>query len=105
MTPDEARRRCTASRAAQGLPPTVEDPATLARAAVLLGPLPGRPRTRGPSPELAAENARRARAAAVDAARRAAIHAANQATACAVCGVPLPFHHNGPGSHGYEAPP
>lgn len=36
MTPDEITRRVTASRAAQGLPPKVEDPAILAKVATLL---------------------------------------------------------------------
>jgi hypothetical protein len=36
MTPDELRERVAASRAAQGLPPVITDPAILSRAGVLL---------------------------------------------------------------------
>ncbi len=36
MTPDEVRRLVAESRARQGLPPTVEDPAAVARIARLL---------------------------------------------------------------------
>lgn len=36
MTPDEIRERVTASRAAQGLPPVVTDPAAIERVAAIL---------------------------------------------------------------------
>lgn len=36
LTDDEIRRRCIASRAAQGLPPTVQDGAALDRLVALL---------------------------------------------------------------------
>jgi hypothetical protein len=36
VTPDELRAKVAASRASQGLPPTIQDPATLERVAAVL---------------------------------------------------------------------